>query len=284
MAVQESVSRSVEKLYRIQNNQERESILNWLTPVDYSPRLNDCLRQRVPGTGEELLSSAEFQTWLETDKQTLFCPGIPGAGKTIFTSIVVDHLSMRFGNNTSIGIAYIFYDFRRRHEQILEVLLASLLKQLAQGQSAMPDSLKLLYDKHQNRQSRPSTHEILAVIESIIRFYSRIFILVDALDEGQVNEGSQFLSLLLNLQSKYRVNLFATSRDIPEIGKMFEGCLSLEIRASDRDVQRYLNSQTSQLPAFAIRNPELLEEIKIEIVRAVDGMCVPPPTYIDKLS
>ena len=27
--------------------------------------------------------SVKYQSWLKTSKQTLFCPGIPGAGKTI---------------------------------------------------------------------------------------------------------------------------------------------------------------------------------------------------------
>jgi hypothetical protein len=43
---------------------------------------------------EWLLDSDEFQTCLDTDKQTLFCPGIPGAGKTILSSIVVDYLML----------------------------------------------------------------------------------------------------------------------------------------------------------------------------------------------
>ena len=63
----------------------------------------------------------------------LFCPGIPGAGKTILTSIVVDDLTTRFSNDPSVGIAYVYCNFRRRDEQKAEELFASLLKQLMQG-------------------------------------------------------------------------------------------------------------------------------------------------------
>ncbi|PVI01419.1 hypothetical protein DM02DRAFT_525133, partial [Periconia macrospinosa] len=45
---------------------------------------------------EWLLNLAEFKSWIETKNQTLFCPGIPGAGKKILTSIVVEELSTRF--------------------------------------------------------------------------------------------------------------------------------------------------------------------------------------------
>ena len=63
---------------------ERNEILRWLNAIDYGPQQSDHLRRRQPGTGQWFLNSEEFQTWLETDKQTLFCSGIPGAGKVLF--------------------------------------------------------------------------------------------------------------------------------------------------------------------------------------------------------
>ena len=74
---------------------------------------------------------------------------------------------------------------------------------------------------------------------------------------------------------KCEANIFATSRFIPEITEKFEGSISLEIRASDEDVRRYLDGHMSQLPAFVKRSPDLQEEIKTEIIKAVEGMYVP---------
>jgi Ni2+-binding GTPase involved in maturation of urease and hydrogenase len=65
---------------------------------------------------------------VETDKQTLFCPGIPGAGKTILTSIVVENLLTRFKDEPSVKIAYVYCNFRSQDQQRVEDLLASLLK------------------------------------------------------------------------------------------------------------------------------------------------------------
>jgi hypothetical protein len=89
----------VNKLYDRQLDQEHHAILDWLTPIDYASQQNDYLTRRQPGTGQWLLDSAEYQIWVPTSQQTLFCPGIPGAGKTILTSIVIDHLSTRFQND-----------------------------------------------------------------------------------------------------------------------------------------------------------------------------------------
>jgi hypothetical protein len=108
--------------------------------------------------------------------------------------------------------------------------------------------------------------------------YSRLFIIVDALDECQVFDGCQakLLSEIFSLQNECGANIFATSRYVPEVMRKFEVNTSVEIRASNHDVRRYLDGNLSQLPAFVTSSPELREEIKTEIVRAVDGMYVSP--------
>jgi len=151
-------------------------ILNWLEPVNYTLRQRDYIRNRQPGTGQWLLDIEKFQTWLDTTKQTLFCQGIPGAGKTILTSIVVDDLSKRYHSDTSIGIAYVYCNFRLQGEQKADNLLANLLKQLAQSQSPLPGSVKDLYDQHQARQTLPSLDEISKALRSVAALYSRVFI------------------------------------------------------------------------------------------------------------
>jgi Cdc6-like AAA superfamily ATPase len=168
-------------------------------------------------------------------EQTLFCPGIPGAGKTILTSTVVEELFTRFENDSNVGIAYLYCNYRRQHEQSLEDLFASLLKQFIQEQPSIPDTVKTLYDRHRDKRTRPSLDEILGILQTVAVAYSRVFIIVDALDECQVSDGcrQRFLSSLLNLQAKCGANLFATSRPISSIEKEFEGNSRLEIRASE---------------------------------------------------
>lgn len=264
----------IEADVKILKTNEDLEILDWLTKVDYGPQQSDYLQRRQPGTGQWLLESGEFQTWLNTSKQTLFCPGIPGAGKTILTSVVIEDLNTRFYNDKSIGIAYLYCNFRRQNEQNIDNLLASLLKQLAESQIPLPTSVKDLYNRHKTRRTRPSIDEISSCLQLVVITYSRVFIIIDALDECQASHRCRMNLLLeiFSLQAKYKVNFFATSRHIPEITEKFQTSISLEIRASGYDILKYIDGHLSQLPSFVNDRPDLKDEVKSEIVKAVDGM------------
>jgi hypothetical protein len=274
--ISETAEKDIHYMKVRQGDQDREEILGWLTPVDYGPQQSDYLKRRQRGTGQWLLDSAEYQTWLNIGKQTLFCPGIPGAGKTILTSIVVDDLNTRFLADQNVGIAYLYCNFRRRDEQSAEDLLASLLKQLTREQFSLPDRVKTLYDQHRKKRMRPSFDEISRVLQSVAAMCSQVFIVVDALDECQVSDGcrTKFLTEIFNLQAKCGVHLFVTSRFILEITEVFKSSTSLEIRATRDDVERYLEGHMQQLPSFVQRNQQLQGEIKTGISEAVDGMYV----------
>ena len=253
-------------------NQECQTIADWLTPIDYGPQQSDYIKRRQPGTGQWLLHSNEFQNWLIESRQTLFCPGIPGAGKTLITAIVVEKLFTKFRNDTSIGIAFLYCNYNKRDEQKIEDLLSSLLKQLIQEQSSVPKSVEDLYDQFKGKRMRPSFDEISRVLHLVTTAYSRVFIIVDALDECQPADGcrARLLSEIFSLQAKCDVSIFATSRPLPEIKQKFEKSTLLEIRARDEDVRKYLDDRISESESHVL--DKYREQIKIGITKAVDGM------------
>jgi len=258
------------------DTREDLEILDWLTTTDYHLQQTEFSNRRQPGTGQWFLESGEFQKWFKTKQQTLFCPGIPGAGKTIMTSIVVDDLCNRFHNDGTVGIAYLYCDFRREVEQKAEDLLASLLRQLTKGVPSRLSSLKSLYENHKNKQTRPSLDEISEALQSIAATFTRIFVIIDALDECQISDGFNFQTIFIQqisvLQTKYGANIFITSRFIPDIITMFEGSIELVIRASRADIPLYLEGQMGQLPSFVGHDRQLQEEIITGISDAVHGM------------
>ncbi|KAK6525995.1 hypothetical protein TWF281_011036 [Arthrobotrys megalospora] len=266
-----------EKVTKVTSRLEKEDdlkILEWLTPIEYGPRHNDIAQRRQPGTGQWLLGSTEYHNWLQNRKQILFCPGIPGAGKTFLTSIVVDHLCRFFSNTSAVGIAYVYFNFKHKNEQTIYNILASLLKQLAQRQYSLPASIKDLYDQHKNNRTWPSTNEITKALQAITKLYSSTFIVVDALDECQISDycRNNFLSTIFRLYTQCGINIFATSRHIQEIIEQFkhQGSTTLEIRAHEEDLRSYLDGRIEQSTRKMLRDNR--EAIKAGIVKVVDGM------------
>ncbi|KAK4034663.1 hypothetical protein C8A01DRAFT_48998 [Parachaetomium inaequale] len=199
--------------------EEQEASLKWLTSINYAAQHSDFLKRRQLGTGQWLLDSAEFKAWVGTPKQVLFCPGIPGAGKTILTSIVIDHLRSLFDGNPKVGIAYLYYNFRGKDAQKAEDLISSLLVQLTRGLPCFPAAVECLYAGRKADQTGPLLDELVKTLCSVAELYEeRVFIAVDALDECHESDGSRFLAKLLNLQSSTRskVNIFATREDIQQ--------------------------------------------------------------------
>ncbi|KAJ6786496.1 hypothetical protein PWT90_09714 [Aphanocladium album] len=155
-----AAKKGIDRLNHQQDNQERLVILDWLTTLDYASLQSGLMDKRQAGTGHWFLNTPEFSAWLNTEKSTLFCPGIPGAGKTIISAIVIDNLITRFSDDKTIAVANIYCDYRRTQEQQAENLLASLLQQTAQGLPCLPECVSSLYQKHVKKRTRPSLEEI----------------------------------------------------------------------------------------------------------------------------
>ncbi|KAI0856303.1 ankyrin repeat-containing domain protein [Xylaria cubensis] len=279
-------SADVENIRLKLDNQEDDRILNWLSPVDYSSDQNTYISTRQPGTGQWLLSSDSYMAWTNTRNGTLFCPGIPGAGKTVLASIVIENLlKVRIAEYGKIGVAYIYCNFRRQDELAPDKMLRNLLKQLASTQP-LPDDVRKLHRQSSKHGIQPSLNDFYEVLQSLCVLYSNVFVVIDALDECQsMGYLSTLLSYLFTLRTKAGINILATSRHNPTIQRLFEGqsTTRVEIKASDEDIRRYIDGRMSHLPTFLHKNEYLQEEVKNEIVEAVDGMFLLARLYLDSI-
>lgn len=82
--IAESIPRlesNIEIVQQHQSRQQRDEILEWLSPTDFPAQQCDYISRRQEGTGRQFIDAAEFREWIDGASQTLFCPGIPGAGK-----------------------------------------------------------------------------------------------------------------------------------------------------------------------------------------------------------
>ncbi|CAI7596968.1 unnamed protein product [Penicillium viridicatum] len=277
-----ATKQTLEHLNQRQESSEQSCILNWLSAVDYTLQQSDLLARRQEGTGKWLLASDQYKNWLRTPRATLFCPGIPGAGKTICSAILVDDLTTRFENKPDVGIAYIYCNFNRQDEQKAQDLLLSLLKQLSQKKASVPDAVKDLYKRYKTTSTRPRFDEISKALHSVISTYSGVFIVIDALDECEYTCRTRVLDEIVKIHASAGANVLATSRPT-EINDLFRSGAFLEIRAHENDVRRYLDGNMFRLPGFVSRNTALQEEIMTVISHHVQGMFLLAQLYFESL-
>ena len=220
------------------------------------------------------MKSVPFIEWLEGKKKTLFCPGIPGAGKTMITSIVVNHLKTSFPDDKT-GTAFLYCIYKRQDSQDVGDLLASLLGQLAVQQPMVPKSIRELYGKHRKGEKpRLSQDEIRKELCSIVKAYSQIFIVIDALDECKTDRiRNELLSEIYKLQEGSDIRLMVTYRPSIIVERP-SSVTELGIRGHEEDIEEYLSSRMSDLRSVVKDNNELQLKIKAHILALVDGMYV----------
>ena len=267
------IEHKLEKLVSLSDDHERRDILEFISTRDEGVVLADTLKQSHEGSGRYLLETEEFKSWLDGN-QTLFCPGIPGAGKTVMTSIVVDHLQRQYLDTPAVGIVYFFCNFSQLSTITENTLMACLLRQLVQSMSQMPDAIHDLVARYKEHKKRPQLGDIYQCVNLVASKLSRIYIMIDALDECEEIVRNCILSRIFDLQSKYRLSFFATSRFVTDITSQFERHPWLEIRAHPDDVKSYLSGQITKLRPFVRRDASLQGLIIESITKAIDGMYV----------
>ncbi|KAJ6487291.1 ankyrin repeat domain-containing protein, partial [Mycena vulgaris] len=264
--------------------------LDWFSPINFFLRHADISQVRQKGTGGWLLGHPLFKKWQSGSGSTLWCRGIPGAGKTVLASMVADHLSAACRNNRDTGIACIYLNHKEVDNQTPSKLLAGLWRQLALDKD-ISSVIENLYKQHREKGTVPSLEEVVNVLRSSLKEFSKVFVIVDALDEyPNESPGFQRETLLQYLaEMGSNVNLMITSRpNISPESSSLPNLETLDIQAAPEDIQAYINAQIKLSPRLSKhvqRQPKLGEDIHSKISsKSVDGMFLLAKLHIDSLS
>jgi hypothetical protein len=141
---------------------------------------------------------------------------------------------------------------------------------MVQDSGALSGNIQSFYKLHQTQDTLPTLEEFTRALELEIALYSKVFIILDGLDECPEDNGTRG-SLLGVLQSLAgTVNLMVTSRDISSIARHFSGTQHLDICANDHDLRTYIGCRIASLPRQHL--VELQETIVKTIVENACGM------------
>jgi hypothetical protein len=265
------IQSGVDAIRQQHDSAKHRSLLEWTSASDYPAQQSDIIKRREQGTGQWFMDAPKVSRWLNEPKATLFCPGIPGAGKTMIAAIAIDHLLNTMQHSTH-GVAYVYCNYKAKKEQDVCTMLTAIMKQLVFGRPSAIEHIDRLHQKHADRGTKPSLNEITNALRDVLAQYPYVYVVIDALDECQNATRHQFLAKLRDLQAGRDVRLMVTARFIPDIEDAFGAALKLEVRASREDVKRFIAGQTYRLPTCIQRSAALQDMVQEKILNAVDGM------------
>ncbi|KAJ7108293.1 hypothetical protein C8R44DRAFT_574530, partial [Mycena epipterygia] len=250
-------------------------ILDWITPLNFFEQQADIFSAWQAGTGEWLLSDAQFKDWESGSEKVLWCQGIPGAGKTVLSSMVVNYLRMQDPNDTDVACIYL--NHKETETQTPVNLMTALWKQLVVGKVLPPQCMGY---------TRPSLDEVFNLLQAATPLHSQTYLIVDALDEYPEHQRYillKYLALILGPTT----NLMITSRPHVTLDPFLQSVQMVEIHATEDDIQLYVDMHIQQSPRLSRHvktRPDLQEEICSKIINNVEGMFLLAKLHIESLS
>ncbi|KAF4627318.1 hypothetical protein G7Y89_g10840 [Cudoniella acicularis] len=240
-----AITKQMNELRNYQQNEEFREIIRWLSPLNFDARHRDIFSKYQEGTGQWLLDDQKFLDWQTSQSRLLWCDGVPGAGKTVFASLVVEHLTKTF-RNENIAVIGIYCDYREFNQQSTSKYLASLLGQLLTQRGRLPEQVKIAFQTYSRKQVYPTFPEYLDMVAGQMATFERVYVVVDALDECTEANGVREELLEGILQLPAFVSVMATSRYIPGIEFYARNAKQLTIRAHEDDIHLHVRSRLSK--------------------------------------
>ncbi|KAK3319748.1 ankyrin repeat-containing domain protein [Cercophora scortea] len=249
-----SQEKQVAEIHDGQKDAKLQTMLAWFEgSCNPSINHNAATSKMEPGTGAWFLESDDFITWV-TSAGFLWLHGIPGCGKTVLRSTIIEAVKDLCLADDSRKLAYFYFDFQRTSAQNADELLRSLLRQLCGNEMQMPAPAKDLYTKCSGPGHLPTTNELeettLAVIGALGK---EVYIMLDALDEltgGEDTKRKDVLQLIKRLVGRKLGNLhiLTTSRSELDIQLVLgplsgpKGGISIQGLDVDMDIRKYVRT------------------------------------------
>lgn len=196
-----------------------ERALQWLSPLDFGQLQKAPQRRPLEGTGNWFLDSPQVRGWCTRRTSALWCHGIPGAGKTILATALLQRLKDEYaGENVAVLIAYCSFDDGNTHSA--HNLLCSFARQLMEAKGKISDAVKTLFTE-KAKEGRPNGEQLNGMLSQELTTFDHTFIIVDGLDE--VPDDAQKVKLLQSIESlKPAPQLLVTSRPVAAVSEWFQ--------------------------------------------------------------
>ena len=223
-------------------------------------------------TGDWIFETPEWDKWINCRERALWIHGIPGAGKTVLASHVIEKtLSICETRGKKTRCSY-YYCHHSHNRDETPSFLGWLISQLLQGLDKFPDVALEVY----TRRGLPDSTHLLAVLAAVLPSFDRVYVGIDALDESQPR--ARLLQLLERFTTEPRfakIQLFATSREYEDIRRKMTKMaqpLSMSNPFVEADIRLYVAAKIAENPRFRCWPGDLRSEVEGALSTGAKGM------------
>ncbi|KAH8657321.1 hypothetical protein BGZ61DRAFT_404246 [Ilyonectria robusta] len=274
-----------------EDHQERKELLIWLqqavTPsVHYDAAVE---KRRKHSTGTWFLQSDKFREWESASNSLLWVIGKAGAGKSVLSSTIIQHLTETYEEDPYIAVVYFYISANDKATRSVNNLTRSLVTQLF---GLRPDKPKVLTNlgTYQYASGAPPQSKLEEALCSAAGDFTQTYVVIDGLDEcpssGDSGSGQGERRVLLDLLETMQawelknLHLLTTSRREHDIEKALEEipqCQILDLTAKGSllgvggDIGLYIDNELRR-GIFRTLSADLKDKIKRDLLAKADGV------------
>ena len=264
-------------------------LLRWLSDMPFTRHHELRCQSRVPGTGGWLFRHKDFEDWATSSTSSiLLIHGIPGSGKSMLCSAIVDSLIATASKEplaAPFAFVYCADSEAERERSSPDDILRSILRQLAiNGQSKSPKVRSSLLSSHEQcyiqakmdgmPMPKLRTSDCLRLILDLAA-EDPLAIVVDAVDEIKKDDRHTLLAALSDLvaDADNVIKILLTSRDDAQIFELLSS--ARRIRITPQDIRTDLEAFVHQYVDQAVAQKRLLNgNVSPELISKLHGALV----------
>ncbi|KAJ5904783.1 G-protein beta WD- 40 repeats containing protein [Penicillium subrubescens] len=246
-------------------------------------RLKETKDKLLPKSLEWIFQDPQYASWRSSDRVCLlWIKGGAGKGKTMMSIGLIEELTR--ARHESTVVSYFFCQNADNELNTLQAIIKGLLLQLVNQRIELKDSLRCRWDTVHNRFNEDvnSWRNLWNILmEMLDRCQcSKVYIIVDALDECQDNGLADFFKCIVRngLDHPAKIKWLITSRPLDSAERALLAGLdqvqvSLELNSEyiSETVEAYITHKVNELGKFQRYDETLRTKVKMELTAKAEG-------------
>ncbi|ENH70495.1 Vegetative incompatibility protein HET-E-1 [Fusarium oxysporum f. sp. cubense race 1] len=225
-----------------------------------------------PLTTTWVTNSSQWKAWLSLTSETrlIWIHGLPGSGKTVLASYVIEELEMLCKPANGSVCSYYYCHYSHNQDETVP-FLSWIIGHVCRQISWIPSELKRLHD----HGCEPTTTDLEEILEIVVNKLDVLYIIIDAVDESTPREDLLLLIQTITVDKRFeKIRILATSRqyfDIEQSLTQISTSISMSNPMVDADIRRFVHSRlrsSNRLKRWHAR----FDEIEEVLAAMAEGM------------